>query len=62
MREAELEERKLVSCAYPSENNLGNGKRETATTAPLLLSRSNLSMTFKPAPYALEEEVVTSSL
>ncbi|XP_016134498.1 cilia- and flagella-associated protein 54 [Sinocyclocheilus grahami] len=58
MEKAELEERRLVSCAYPSENNLGMPeKRQPQPPAPILLSRSNLSMTFKPAQYALEEEV-----
>lgn len=62
MEKAELEERRLVSCAFPSENNLEMAEKRQPPPAPIVLSRSNRSMTFKPAPYALEEEVVASSL
>ncbi|KTG47578.1 hypothetical protein cypCar_00019462 [Cyprinus carpio] len=58
MEKAELEERRLVSCAFPSENNLEMAEKRQPPPAPIVLSRSNRSMTFKPAPYALEEEVV----
>ncbi|XP_043093869.1 cilia- and flagella-associated protein 54 [Puntigrus tetrazona] len=57
MEKAELEERRLVSCAYPSEKHLGMAEKRQPPPAPILLSRSNISMTFKPAPYSLEEEV-----
>jgi len=62
MEKAELEERKLVSCTFPSENSLGLAEKRHPPPTPILLARSNCSMIFTPAPYALEEEVVTSSL
>lgn len=58
---AELEERKLVSSSSPPESCLGGVEKKQPPPAPILLSRSHLSMTFTPAPYALEEEVVASS-
>ncbi|KAA0721041.1 Cilia- and flagella-associated protein 54 [Triplophysa tibetana] len=54
---AELEERKLVSTSSPPESCLGAVEKKQPPPAPILLSRSHLSMTFTPAPYALEEEV-----
>ncbi|XP_058629752.1 cilia- and flagella-associated protein 54-like isoform X3 [Onychostoma macrolepis] len=57
MEKAELEERRLASCAYHSENNLGMAEKRQPPPVPILLSRTNCSMTFKPAPYILEDEV-----
>ncbi|KAG1953321.1 cilia- and flagella-associated protein [Pimephales promelas] len=57
MVNAELEERKLVSCTFPSENSLGLAEKRHPPPTPILLARSNCSMIFTPAPYALEEEV-----
>ncbi|XP_057180735.1 cilia- and flagella-associated protein 54-like [Triplophysa rosa] len=57
MERAELEERKLVSSSSPPESGLGAVEKKQPPPAPILLSRSHLSMTFTPAPYALEEEV-----
>ncbi|XP_073695305.1 cilia- and flagella-associated protein 54 [Garra rufa] len=57
LEKAELEEKRLVSCAFPSQNSLGMAEKRQPPPAPILLLRSNRSMTFKPAPYALEQEV-----
>ncbi|KAK2892722.1 hypothetical protein Q8A67_012710 [Cirrhinus molitorella] len=57
MEKAELEEKRLVSCTFPLQSSLGTAEKRQPPPAPILLSRSNRSMTFKPAPYALEEEV-----
>ncbi|XP_026065483.1 cilia- and flagella-associated protein 54 isoform X3 [Carassius auratus] len=57
MEKAELEERRLLSCAFPSDNHLEMAVKRQPPPAPIVLSRSNRSMTFKPAPYALEDEV-----
>lgn len=62
MEKAELEERRLVSCAFPSQNTLGMAEKRQPPPAPILLSRTNRSMTFIPAPYTLETEVVKSFL
>ncbi|TRY60516.1 hypothetical protein DNTS_001486 [Danionella cerebrum] len=57
MGKAELEERKLVSCTLNSGSSSGLGEERQPPPAPMLLTRSYGSMTFKPAPYALDEEV-----
>ncbi|XP_048011696.1 cilia- and flagella-associated protein 54 isoform X3 [Megalobrama amblycephala] len=57
MEKAELEERRLASCTFPSESSLGLPEKRQPPPTPLLLTRSNHSMIFTPAPYALEEEV-----
>ncbi|KAK7149598.1 hypothetical protein R3I94_009044 [Phoxinus phoxinus] len=57
MEKAELEERKLVSCTFPSENSLGLAEKRQPPPTPILLTRSYCSMIFTPAPYALEEEI-----
>ncbi|XP_050964277.1 cilia- and flagella-associated protein 54-like [Labeo rohita] len=62
MEKAELEERRLVSCAFPSQNTLGMAEKRQPPPAPILLSRTNRSMTFIPAPYTLETEVCWYSI
>ncbi|XP_020307860.2 cilia- and flagella-associated protein 54 [Oncorhynchus kisutch] len=61
IEKAEVEERKLYSSSgRPSERKERGGEEERNTRpppSPILLSRTYHSMTFTPAPYALEEQV-----
>nr|XP_055046418.1 cilia- and flagella-associated protein 54-like isoform X2 [Misgurnus anguillicaudatus] len=58
IEQAEMEEKRLVSSSSSSaEISLGGAEKKQPPPAPILLSRSNHSMTFTPAPYALEDEV-----
>nr|XP_021330926.1 cilia- and flagella-associated protein 54 isoform X1 [Danio rerio] len=57
VEKAELEERRLVSCWLSSENSSRPAEKRQPPPTPILLSRTNRSMTFKPAPYTLEKEV-----
>lgn len=58
---AEQEERRLVSSSSSPESGSRAVEKKQPPPAPVLLSRSDHSMTFTPAPYALEEEVFRSS-
>ncbi|XP_033954837.1 cilia- and flagella-associated protein 54 [Pseudochaenichthys georgianus] len=61
IEKAGVEERKLYisTCKTPAENKdkRTKEKKENPPPAPILLSRTNLSFTFAPAPYNLEEQV-----
>ncbi|KAL0993745.1 hypothetical protein UPYG_G00113070 [Umbra pygmaea] len=61
IEKAEVEEKKLFSSSGPSERKKGAVEEEQRRTRPppppILLSRTYHSMTFTPAPYALEEQV-----
>ncbi|XP_019903314.2 cilia- and flagella-associated protein 54 isoform X2 [Esox lucius] len=60
IEKAEVEEKRLFSTSGPSERKKGAVEEERKTRpppAPVLLSRTNNSMTFTSAPYALEDQV-----
>ncbi|KAJ7996134.1 hypothetical protein DPEC_G00233920 [Dallia pectoralis] len=60
MEKAEVEEKKLFIMSVPSEGKKGAVEKDRSTRpppAPVLLSRNSHSMTFTPAPYALEDQV-----
>ncbi|KAJ4930367.1 hypothetical protein JOQ06_019371 [Pogonophryne albipinna] len=61
IEKAGVEERKLyISTRKTPAENKDKGtkeKKENPPPAPILLSRTNLSFTFAPAPYNLEEQV-----
>ncbi|XP_035384159.1 cilia- and flagella-associated protein 54 isoform X3 [Electrophorus electricus] len=57
MEKAEVEERRLNSASAPAEMGSDVAKGCRPPPPPVLLSRTNCSMTFTPAPYSLEGQV-----
>ncbi|KAF7693959.1 hypothetical protein HF521_007712 [Silurus meridionalis] len=55
LEKAGLEEKRMTISATSAE--MGSGVEEGCRPPPVLLSRSNRSLTFTPAPYMLEEQV-----
>ncbi|XP_053506290.1 cilia- and flagella-associated protein 54 isoform X2 [Ictalurus furcatus] len=57
LEKAGVDEKRLVSAATSAEMGSGVEKECRPPPPPVLLSRSNQSLTFTPAPYVLEEQV-----
>ncbi|XP_060759219.1 cilia- and flagella-associated protein 54 [Neoarius graeffei] len=57
LEKAGVEEKQLVGAATSAEMGSGVEKGCRPPPPPVLLSRSNRSLTFTPAPYVLEEQV-----
>lgn len=59
LEKAGVEEKRLVSAATSPDTGSGVEEGCRPPPPPVLLSRSNRSLTFTPAPYVLEEQVIS---